>query len=53
MRLVKSALLGFLQEVDKELERAITLIAVGGTALTLLDAKTSTIDADFTIPGDN
>jgi hypothetical protein len=53
MPLDKSSLLDFLQEVDKELERAITLVAVGGTALTLLDAKTSTIDADFTIPGND
>ena len=53
MPLDKGALLGFLQEVDKELVAAITLVAVGGTALTLLDAKTSTIDVDFTIPGND
>jgi len=29
----------------------MTLIAVGGTALTLLKAKASTLDVDFTIPG--
>ncbi len=50
MPLDKRTLLDFLQEVDKELGRSITLVAVGGTALTLLDAKTSTIDVDFTIP---
>lgn len=53
MPLDKSELLDFLQEVDKELGRAITLVAVGGTALTLLDAKTSTIDVDLTIPGND
>ncbi|MGD0424903.1 MAG: DUF6036 family nucleotidyltransferase [Candidatus Bathyarchaeia archaeon] len=53
MPLDKSALLNFLGEVDKELETPITLVAVGGTALTLLDAKTSTIDVDFTIPHDD
>lgn len=51
MSLDKSSLLGFLEEVDKELETPITLVAVGGTALTLLDAKASTMDVDFTIPG--
>ncbi|MGA2789468.1 MAG: hypothetical protein ABSF00_01735 [Candidatus Bathyarchaeia archaeon] len=41
-RLGSRVLLGFLEEVDKELGRKITLIAVGGTALTLLGAKPST-----------
>jgi len=53
MPLDKSALLGFLEEVDKELEEPITLVAVGGTALTLLDAKASTMDVDFTIPSND
>jgi hypothetical protein len=53
MPLDKRALLDFLQEVDTDLERTITLVAVGGTALTLLDAKTSTVDIDFTIPGED
>ncbi len=53
MSLDKSTLLDFLEEVDKELEVSITLVAVGGTALTLLDAKTSTIDVDFTIPSND
>ena len=46
----KSTLLGFLEEVDKELKRSITLVAAGGTAMTLLGVKPSTIDIDFTIP---
>jgi hypothetical protein len=49
MLLDKSELLNFLEELDKELGRKITLIAVGGTAMTLLDLKPSTIDIDFTI----
>lgn len=40
----------FLREVDKELTRSIILIAVGGTALTLLHVKPSTRDVDLTIP---
>lgn len=50
MLLDKSELLNFLEELNKELGRKITLIAVGGTAMTLLDLKPSTIDIDFTIP---
>jgi hypothetical protein len=46
-------LLDFLGEVDKELERRITLIAVGGTALTLLGSKPSTVDVDFAILRDD
>ena len=53
MPLDKSALIDFLEEVDKQLEKPVTLVAVGGSALTLLDAKTSTIDVDFTIPSDD
>ncbi len=53
MPLDKSALLDFLLEIDKALEASITLVAVGGTALTLLDVKTSTIDLDFTIPSND
>ncbi len=46
----KSALFEFIEVVSEELTRRITLIAVGGTAMTLLDLKPSTIDIDFTIP---
>ena len=51
MQLDSSALIEFLKEVDKELNRSVTLIAVGGTAMTLLRAKASTVDLDFTVPG--
>src|SRR4030042_3849933 len=50
MLLDKSALLDFLAVVGEDVSKEITLVAVGGTAMTLLDLKTSTIDVDFTIP---
>lgn len=50
MSLDNTKLLDFLDEIDKELERKIIVIAVGGTAMTLVNAKPSTIDIDFTIP---
>ena len=50
MSLNKKQLLDFLEELDKELEREITVVAVGGTAMTLHNAKASTMDIDFTIP---
>jgi hypothetical protein len=52
MSLDNTKLLDFLEEIDKELTRRITLVAVGGTAMALLKAKPSTIDVDFTIPGE-
>ena len=45
----KSELLDFLEILDKNLERPIEIIAVGGTAMTLLGIKTSTIDIDFEV----
>lgn len=51
MSLDDTKLLDFLGEVDLELERKIVVVAVGGTAMTLLKIKSSTIDVDFTIPG--
>ena len=51
----KSRLFDFLDELDKELSRKsrkVTIVAVGGTALTLLNLKPSTIDVDFTIPSE-
>ncbi len=35
---------------DEAATRKIVLVAVGGTAMTLLDLKPSTIDIDFTVP---
>lgn len=53
MPLDKSGLMGLLTAVDGELQRRITLVAAGGTAMTLLDLKPSTIDIDFTGPYDD
>ena len=46
----KSALFDFLEALNEDLPKKITLVAVGGTAMTLLDLKDSTIDIDFTVP---
>ena len=53
MSLDNTKLLDFLGEIDKELKRKIVVVAVGGTAMTLLKAKQSTIDVDFTMPGED
>jgi len=45
----KSALFDFLEVIDEDLNKGITLVAVGGTAMTLMDLKPSTLDIDFTI----
>ena len=46
----KKLLLEFLEVLNDDLTKKITLVAAGGTAMTLLDLKPSTIDIDFTIP---
>jgi hypothetical protein len=46
-------LIEFLEEVEKSLPRKITLVAAGGTAMTLYKLKASTIDVDFTGPGED
>lgn len=46
----KTTLLEFIEALNEELAKKITLVAAGGTAMTLLDLKPSTIDIDFTIP---
>lgn len=45
--ITRQDLLKWLRRVDKKLPREVTLIAVGGTALTLLGLKESTLDVDF------
>ena len=47
----RSALFDFLSVLNEDLTKKITLVAAGGTAMTLLDLKPSTIDIDFTLPG--
>ena len=44
MPLDKNYLLDFLKVLDEEIPATITLVAAGGTAMTLLDLKSSTID---------
>lgn len=46
-------LIEFLDVIEEHLDQKVTLVAAGGTALTLLDAKPSTIDIDFTGPADS
>jgi len=53
MPLDDRVLLDFLEEIDNELDKPIILVAVGGTALTLLGVKPSTIDVDFTLSADD
>jgi len=50
LQLSSRHIIGFLEEVGKNLDQRITLVAAGGTALTLYRLKQSTIDADFTGP---
>lgn len=45
-----SDLLEFLEIIEEHLAEPITLVAAGGTSLTLLGAKPSTVDVDFTGP---
>jgi hypothetical protein len=47
MAIDKDTLLDLLAEVDKALTKKMSIVAVGGTAMTLLDLKQSTIDIDF------
>ena len=46
-------LLEFLELMGQGLPRRIVLVAVGGTAMTLLNVKPSTRDIDFTGPGED
>ena len=50
MPLDKEVLFNLLKNFDEEAKEKITLVAVGGTAMTLLDIKVSTLDVDFTVP---
>ena len=45
----RNELVKWLRSIDNKLHRKITLIAVGGTAMTLLGLKSSTRDIDFCI----
>ena len=50
MLIDKTKLTSLLETIDEKLVKRITVVAVGGTALTLLKVKTSTIDIDFSFP---
>ena len=50
MEITKEILLDLLEDIDPYLKEKVYLIAVGGTALTLLDIKHSTLDIDFNLP---
>lgn len=45
----KYELVNWLKKIDKKLSKKIILIAVGGTAMTMLNLKSSTMDIDFCI----
>ena len=45
----KNDLVKWLQKVDKNLKKHILVVAVGGTAMTLLGLKSSTVDVDFCV----
>ena len=47
----KTALVHWLREMDARLKSKITVVTVGGTAMTLLGLKPSTIDIDICIRG--
>ena len=47
--ITKNNLIDWLKEIDKNLDKKISLIAVGGTAMTLLGLKPSTRDIDFCV----
>ncbi|MEK6867331.1 MAG: hypothetical protein AABX98_00770, partial [Nanoarchaeota archaeon] len=45
----KDDLLAFIQKLDYFIDQPVTIIVLGGTALTLVDLKSSTRDIDFII----
>lgn len=47
MQIENKILLNYLTEIDEVLEKKIRIIGIGGTALTLLEIKTSTRDIDI------
>jgi len=47
--ITKKDLLDWLKRVDKKIDRPMILIAVGGTAMTLIGLKPSTRDIDFCV----
>lgn len=50
MLIDRTKLTSLLETINEKLAKHITVVAVGGTALTLLEVKTSTVDIDFSFP---
>ena len=51
--ITKEKLILILQELDKKRDFPIVLVAIGGTALSLLDLKTITEDVDFVVESES
>lgn len=51
--ITKLDLLKWLHGIDKRLNKKITIVAVGGTAMTLLGLKPSTLDVDLCISSED
>ena len=49
----KNDLVKWLHKVDKNLKKHILVVAVGGTAMTLLGLKSSTVDVDFCVDSED
>jgi hypothetical protein len=49
-RIDKQTLLDTMEQWNRFLKRKVHLVACGGTAMTLLQVKSSTKDVDFMIP---
>ena len=49
----KDMLIKWLHGIDARLKKKIVLVAVGGTAMTLLGLKSSTVDVDFSIASED
>ena len=45
----KQDLLAYLHKIDRQLKKKVTLVAVGGTAMTLYGLKEATKDVDFCV----
>ena len=51
--ITRADLIEWLRKIDNKLNQKICLVAVGGTAMTLLGIKASTRDVDFCIESKN
>lgn len=51
LKYTRDGFLSFLEKLDKKLDRHIYIIALGGTALSLINLKEKTKDMDFFMEG--